>query len=265
MSFSSSEVSSSDEADANSSDVSSSNTSQNTNPSSTPDGGTAPPSGGASGSLPPSNPNPATNTTFPAGSYSITTFLDTVSTNCTSAPSTWTCFPYSTYAQSRANSAATFDWVISPVSGTSDNYTISSTQNYFSILFANTSLVLLNKGKDDEHYFFQTTLQKPTKPSGPLGPQNVQATCYFNSTTFQAYLYTKMPKSYPPFSINSTNTSTSNAQPFAPWPYAVKVEEVVGAGVGTPDCFDPSGNSLGDFSVSDRTQLCDCLYLNTGT
>ena len=221
-------------------------------------GGSSSPPGGASGTITGGNPNPASNTTFPAGSYSISTFLDTIATNCTSDPATWTCYPYSTYAQSPSQSNATFDWIISPVEGT-NNYTVSSTQNYFSILFSNISMSLMNSGADDEHYFFQTSMQKPTKPVGQLTSENVQATCYFNSTTFQAYLYTKIAKTYP------NNSTTNTTEPFMPWPYAVKVEQVTGAGVGTPTCLDPSGNSLGDFSVSDRTQLCDCLYLNTGT
>jgi hypothetical protein len=69
-----------------------------------------------------------------------------------------------------------------------------------------------------------------------------------------------MEKSYPD---NSTDTMSSD--PFAPWPYAVKVEQVAASGANTPDCVDSSGNSLGDFSVEDGSQLCDCLYLNTGT
>ncbi|CZR55040.1 uncharacterized protein PAC_04926 [Phialocephala subalpina] len=215
--------------------------------------------GGASGT--PNNPatnNPASNTTFPAGSYRFETFLDTVATNCSSNPNTWLCYPYSTYAENPSSSAATFEWIISPVNNT-NNFTISSTQNYFSIVFSNLSLILQKEGASDEHYFFQTMMQKPTKPSVQLGSSNVASTCYFNSTTFQGYLYTKMPKSYP---NNSTNTTT---EAFTPWPYAVKVEQVAAAGVGTPTCLGPSGESLGDFSVEDGTQLCDCLYLNTGT
>jgi hypothetical protein len=204
--------------------------------------------------------NPVSNTTFPAGSYSFNTFLDTVSTNCTSKAATWLCYPYNTYAQDPSSSAATFQWIINPVAN-SQNYTISSTENVFSIVFTNLTLSLLNSGQADEHYFFQTGMQKPTKPASQLGSQNVASTCYFNQTTFQGYLYTKMAKTYP---SNSTNTMGSST-PFSPWPYAVKVEQVSAAGVGTPTCLDPSGQSLGDFSVADGSQLCDCLYLNTGT
>lgn len=119
----------------------------------------------------------------------------------------------------------------------------------------------MNSGADDEHYFFQTSIQKPTKPVAQLGSQNVASTCYFNSTTFQGYLYTKMPKTFSPNDTDGTQTSMA----FEAWPFAVKVEQVAAAGSGTPTCLDTAGNSLGDFSVADGTQLCDCLYMNTGT
>lgn len=216
-------------------------------------------SGGASGTVGPSG-NPASNTTFPAGSYRFDTFLDTVSTDCTNNSATWTCYPYSTYAQNPSSSAATFEWIISPVENT-QNYTISSTDNYFTIQFSNLSLSLLHEGANDEHYFFQTNLQKLTKPAAQLGSQNVASTCYFNETTFQGYLYTKMAKSYNTTSTNGTDSSGA----IEAWPYAVKVEQVTGAGADVPTCVDPSGQVLGDFSVDDGTKLCDCLYLNYGT
>ncbi|KUJ08878.1 uncharacterized protein LY89DRAFT_328300 [Mollisia scopiformis] len=222
-------------------------------------GNSSSPSGGASGTV--GGPgNPASNTTFPAGSYRFDTFLDTVSTDCTNNSATWLCYPYSTYAQNAGASAATFEWIIYP-DNNSPNYTISSTDNYFSIVFSNLTLSLMNSGASDEHYFFQTMMSKPTKPAVQLGSQNVASTCYFNQTTFQAYLYTKMPKSYPPSTTNTTDPSGA----FIEWPYAVKVEQVAGAGPNVPTCVGPSGQVLGDFSVADETQLCDCLYLNTGT
>jgi hypothetical protein len=161
---------------------------------------------------------------------------------------------------SASASAATFDWIISPVPN-SPNYTISSTDNPFSLMFANATLALMNAGQDDEHYFFQLMMSKPTKPTVPLTSSNLASTCYFNQTTFHAYLYTKMPKSYPNNGANTTDTQVA----FTPWPYMAKVEQVAASGAGTPTCLDPSGNVMGDFSVSDPTQLCDCLYLNTGT
>jgi hypothetical protein len=203
--------------------------------------------------------NPASNTTFPAGSYAIETYLDTVSTNCTSNYATWLCYPYATYAQSPSGSATTFDWIIEPAAHGSNNYTISSTLNYFSIVFSNISMTLQDAVMDTEHYFFQTTAQKPVYPSLAISSSNEAAICYYNDTTFQAYLYTKIPKTYP-----SNSTSSNSTDAFTPWPYAVKVEQVAASGSGTPECVDAQGNSLGTFSVQSG-QLCDCLYLNTGT
>jgi hypothetical protein len=218
-----------------------------------------PPSGGSSGTVEPGVPITSTppNATLPVGSYSFNTYLSTIATNCTSNPATWMCYPYSTYAEARTQSSATFDWIIQPVPN-SENYTISSTKNIFSILFTNASLSLLNPGTPEEHYFFQLSMSKPTKPTQPLGDENVAATCIFPDTTLQGYLYTKMAKTYP-------NNGTDHKGAYDPWPYAVKIEQVSGAVPGSPDCKDAKGKSLGDFSVEDSTQLCDCLYLNTGT
>jgi len=206
--------------------------------------------------------NPASDTTFPAGSYSFDTYLSTVSTNCTSNSATWLCYPYSTYAQNPSASVATFDWIISPVKGTKSNYTISSTPNYFSVMFSNASLSLQSAGNADEHYYFQIDMQKDTKPTSQLGSQNVAATCYFNQTTFEGYLYTKMPKIY---SSGGNGTDVNENQSFAAWPNAVRIEQVASSGSGSPTCLDPSGDSLGDFSVQQQGEMCDCSYMNTGT
>jgi hypothetical protein len=138
------------------------------------------------------------------------------------------------------------------------NYTISSTQNFFSVIFANLTLSLEAANTLDEHYFFSSIIPKPTRPTTQIGSDNAAATCYFNSTTFQAYLYTKRPKTYPA-------NSTSDNGAFAPWPYAVQVEQIADSGTGTPTCLDSSGNSLGDFSVKEQNKQCSCNYLNTGT
>ncbi|KAI6713555.1 hypothetical protein JHW43_003910 [Diplocarpon mali] len=214
--------------------------------------------GGASGTIDDPS-NPAANATFPAGSYRISTYLSTLTTNCTSDPATWRCYPYFTYAQSPTQATAIFDWIITPVEN-SDKYSISSTENYFSFVFANASLSLMNAGADDEHYLFQISMQKPTKPVAQLGEQNVASTCYFNSTTLQGSLYTRMPKTFSP---NDTNGQVE-IQALTAWPYAVRIEQVAAAAQGTPTCLDPQGMSLGDFSVPDTTQECDCLYMNTG-
>jgi hypothetical protein len=213
--------------------------------------------GGASGSIPGGPNNPATNTTFPAGSYSFTTYLSTVATSCTSNPATWTCYPYATYSSSPSASTATFQWIIDPIPN-SKAYLISSTDNLFSIVFSNLTLSLQNASQASEHYYFSTEMQKPTKPAVPLTSKNIAATCYFNQTMFEGFLYTKMART---FGGNSTDTG----QPFEQWPYAARVQQTSGGGVGTPTCLGPQKQSLGSFSVADSTQQCECLYLNTGT
>jgi hypothetical protein len=184
-----------------------------------------------------------------------------VTTDCTSNPNTWLCYPFSTYSQSQTASAATFDWIISADSEDSSNYTISSTQNYFSIMFANITLSLRAADTPNEHYFFSTVMRKPTRPTTQIGSSNLAATCYFNTTTFQGYLYTRIPKTYPKASTDSGSESGA----FSPWPYAVKVEQISASGRGTPTCLDPNGNSMGDFSVQGQNEQCSCNYLNTGT
>jgi len=219
--------------------------------------GSGGPNGGASGNIP--NGNGPSNATFPAGSYSIDTVLSRVSENCTSNAATWMCFPYSTYAESPAKSATNFDWIITP-DLKSSNYLISSTQNVFSILFTNVSLSLMNATQDTEHYYFQTTMQKPTIPTTPLTSSNTASMCYFNQTSFQGYLYTKKEKTYP-----NNSTTVNSTEPYGPWPYAVRIEQTSPAGAGIPTCLDPMGQSQGDFSVADTSETCECQYLNMGT
>ncbi|RDW87640.1 hypothetical protein BP5796_03334 [Coleophoma crateriformis] len=203
---------------------------------------------------------PMVNTTFPAGSYNIETYLATANTNCTSNSATWRCYPYMTYPQSHTESAANFTWIIDYVVG-NDSYMISSTDNIFSIVFSNQSLELKDAGLATEHYSFQMATQKAVIPSAALTSENIAATCYFNQTIFNAMLYTKMAKTY----SSTSRTGSTESKTFAPWPYAVRVEQIAQSGPRTPSCLDASGISLGDFSLSEAGDPCDCLYMNTGT
>jgi hypothetical protein len=154
-------------------------------------------------------------------------------------------------------------WIISPSSSGSSDYSISSTDNVFTIMFANKSMTLNDAGTDTEHYLFEFEMQNEIIPNGLLTSANVATTCYYNQTMFQGMLYTKMEKTYP---ANVTASATNTTEAFTPWPYAVKVEQIANAGSGTPTCVDTQGNEVGgDYSVADTTQSCDCLYLNTGT
>ncbi|CAG8981823.1 hypothetical protein HYALB_00013988 [Hymenoscyphus albidus] len=207
---------------------------------------------------------PKVTTAFPAESYSINTYLSSVTTNCTSNPETWRCYPYTTYSQSKIDSAATFDWVISADSQTPSHYLISSTPNYFSIMFTNISLSLKSSGSQDEHLFFETNIQKSTTPATPLASENIAANCNFSNAILQGYLYTKMTKTYPTSKENTSATNIGSGA-FSGWPYAVRFQEVARSGRQIPTCLDANGKSSGNFSIQGEGKECACSYLNTGT
>lgn len=149
---------------------------------------------------------------FPLGSFSLVTFLDTVQTNCTAEAATWSCFPYSTYYSNAAKSAATFNWVISGKAGA---YKVSSTDNPFGISFKNADLALLDAGKDTERYRFQIAQTKTVAPRSNITEDNAAASCDFDNTNLQAYLYTKMAKSWP----DEEKGDPSGEPSFQTWPY----------------------------------------------
>ena len=231
----------------------------------------------SSTSAPAASPSSAPTGPFPIGSYSLPTFLDSVSTNCTSDPATWLCYPYSTYNQSRANSGATFDWIINPSSGTPSsgaNFTISSTNNPFSLTFSNVPLEMLDTGLSSERYRFQVPMDKVVVPTTPITSDGSISNCWYNGTTLQADLYTSMTKSYPPASSPSstaaapgTASSGAGAAAFKPWPYAVQVEQVIAGGQNVPQCFEMDNGNTGPRITTGLDpmaagDLCSCLYKN---
>ncbi|KAJ9644152.1 hypothetical protein H2199_004020 [Coniosporium tulheliwenetii] len=166
----------------------------------------------------PSNPD------FPVGSYTIQTFLDTVQTNCTANPLTWTCFPYTIYNDSPTQSLTSFNWIISRRSSSSSasaKYQISSTDNSFAISFSNVPLTLLDKDEPSERYRFGISLDRELTPSGAITDDGAATTCIYRSTSFHAQLYTEMPKDYP-------EESGAGGGSYGPWPYALRIEQVVG-------------------------------------
>lgn len=208
---------------------------------------------------------------FPIGSYSLSTFLDTVSTNCTSNSATWRCYPYTTYSSSPAAALATFDWIITGSATSSGNYTISSTDNPFAIDFVNASLRLLDANAATERYHFQVSVNKPVVPSAALTSKNQMATCLFNGTIFEANLYTKIPKTYPPVSASSAaaaaSPSSTAGSAFGPWPYAVEVMQTIGGGKGVPDCYEVVNGNPGAQITQGLTDqaagdMCSCGYKN---
>ncbi|KAL1386948.1 hypothetical protein HDK64DRAFT_204112 [Phyllosticta capitalensis] len=201
------------------------------------------------------------NVKFPAGSYTFTTFLDSVQRGCTSVRDTWSCYPYTTYDEDPFKSMATFHWTISAPSS-EGFYKISSAANSALIVFANADLKLVDQGQDSERYEFQLVVDKKVTPSTDLTDDNSKAVCYYNKTTFIASLYTKMPKSYPP----TSNTTSNNISPLeAAWPYAVRVEQYIAAGDDVPDC-EPKGHISDRFTKGlighSSTGSCSCLYRN---
>ncbi|KAF1998675.1 hypothetical protein P154DRAFT_577782 [Amniculicola lignicola CBS 123094] len=222
--------------------------------------GTAAPTPTATGIFAPS----ALPSNFPVGSYSMVTFLDTIQANCTANPSTWTCYPYTIYNDDKGKSVATFNWIIaSPSAG---KFTISSTDNPFSISFKNTALELLDAGQTTERYRFQMSQTKKVSPAASITDDDAAVECQYANTNLQAYLYTKMARSFP-----DTNIGEPSGDPSFPvWPFAVRVEQAVGGGENVPTCYKLNNGQPGDrvtdgLQAQDQGSLCSCLYKNWRT
>ncbi|MCJ1404319.1 hypothetical protein MMC11_007544 [Xylographa trunciseda] len=213
-------------------------------------------------STPTSSPSSDPSGPFPIGSYSLNTFLDSVSTNCTSNSATWRCYPYATYADSPSLALATFNWIISP---SENGLTISSTDNPFAINFADVPLTMTDNGTENERYFFSVPNNKVVIPSTSITTDNSMASCQYNNTQLQASLFTHTASSYPPNSSVSTGSSTVDS--FRPWPFAVQVSQSIGGGVDVPACFEVTNGTLGapvtNGLVAQPSQdFCSCVYKN---
>jgi hypothetical protein len=200
---------------------------------------------------------------FPIGVYSFATFLDTVQTDCASNPDTWTCFPYTTFNTDASKALTTFNWVISAGSK-SGTYQISSTNNPFAIDFQNSPLTIVDQGQDTERYHFQITMDKVVIPTVALTSDNAASKCFFNSTTFTGYLYTKMAKDYP------TSVQTGVDAAYQLWPFGARAEQTVAGGANVPNCYKTIDGNLGEritqnITAENPTTLCSCLYKNWRT
>ncbi len=193
--------------------------------------------------------------------------MDTVQSNCTSNPLTWSCFPYTDYNTSPLEALTVFNWKIEQSSDSKDKFTVSSSLNPLSIAFDNTPLKLVNAGEDGEHYRLQVTLDREVRATGPLTPDNSAATCFFNATTLQAYLYTRRARSYP-----EPEYDIGTDAAFPQWPYAVRVEQVISGGPDVPSCFRVEDGAIGERiteglepTEQGAASLCSCLYKNWRT
>jgi hypothetical protein len=155
---------------------------------------------------------------------------------------------------------ATFNWAITAGS-TAGSYQISTTDDAYGVQFKNVPLTLMDQGQSSEKYQFHAILDKVVSQTLNGSP----ATCFFNSTTFQGTLYTKMSKDYP-----LTGQSVP-ANGHTLWPFAVRAEQIAQGGDSTPNCYQSSGNGqLGaqitdGLGAQDAGSLCDCLYKNFRT
>ena len=153
---------------------------------------------------------------------------------------------------------------------------ISSTNDAFLASFSSADLKLVNAGSDGEQYRLQITQTKTVSVMSGLGSGMAQ--CDFNSTTFQAYLYTKMARTYP----NPSQEQQMAKATFPLWPFgvqcppdlrhcyadrtqAVRIEQVIGGGQGVPNCYQTSQGTLGEpitagLNAQDAGSLCSCLY-----
>ncbi|KAF2758642.1 hypothetical protein EJ05DRAFT_475949 [Pseudovirgaria hyperparasitica] len=192
---------------------------------------------------------------FPAGSYSMSTYLDTVQANCTENAATWTCPPYQTYNENPGQQPTTFNWVITK---DGDSYKISQNGNNPFALFDldGQTLTLVDEGQDSERYTFRMTMNKSNMPSADITGQNIASTCYFNGTTVTGTLYTKMERDYP--------SSNAQASAYLPWPYKVRVEQTIAGGDNVPACYrnDNQQQITDGLSAQGASTMCSCLYRN---
>lgn len=220
---------------------------------------------------------------FPLGEYSMVTALRTVSTNCTSNPSTWRCYPYTTYDRSdsstNTSSLASFNWIISntntsyatnETSPTSDqgvpaNLTISSTSNPFSITFSNQALTYISTSTNttSPRYTFTFPMHKSVIPSTSLTSSGAASECFFNSTTFTGTLYLAAPRTYPDASL----TDSTAVGGYAQWPYAIEIQQESPGGEDVPACYEMANGQVEDRILTAVTpeavgERCVCGYRN---
>ncbi|KAL9575927.1 MAG: hypothetical protein Q9212_007554, partial [Teloschistes hypoglaucus] len=204
------------------------------------------------------------NQPFPAGSYTLPTYLTTTNQSCTSQPDHWSCWPYHTYTPATASdSIANFTVTIASANS---NLTIQN-KNTFSLAFDPVPLTLQNAGTEDEHYAFTATLDKSTTPA--LGLE-----CDFNNTILTGALYTRRPATLGQ-QQGSGGSNGGNAggtgngsNDFSPYPYAVAISQTIAGGVNTPECW----RVLQDGRRGDRvvaglvprptSSACECGYRN---
>jgi hypothetical protein len=163
---------------------------------------------------------------------------------------------------------ATFLWTIAERAGST--YEISTAPSSFMPQFTNASLNLIDGNQDSERLVFELGMMVlEVMPLEPVpGDGSGKATkCYFNDTVLSATIWTRKAAEYPTnltTSVDNNGNGTHTSDKFDPWPYAVEVSQVAGAGVGVPDCRDADGNKVDNFEMPQATGSgdCGCWYRN---
>jgi len=217
-----------------------------------------------------SDPNATTDSStetpgpFPLDLWSIPTYLATTNTSCTSNPSTWRCYPYTTYSPSTPSSSfSMLLWRITSRTNSTLDLQISNTDTVFSYPFTNQPLQLANINDETLSAFaFNFTYRKQVVPTVDITGDNVATRCYYNNTLLSVRLYGAVPGASGPGAVVDSPVGSGNTT--REWPYAIDYEEVIGAG---PECFRyfdgvqgervdvPPGGEVGD---------CSCEYRNYG-
>ena len=134
-----------------------------------------------------------------------------MSTGCTSNNASWSCAPFTDYYADPQKALSVINW---DITGTPGAYKISSkdTSDLY-MTFQNAPLDLMDEGKDTERYHFQIRRTKSVNMTGTLGDLDGDFQCDYGATDLQAYLYTKMPRSFPDDTIVVSDTGNPV------WPY----------------------------------------------
>ncbi|KAM5343029.1 hypothetical protein ACJ41O_013995 [Fusarium nematophilum] len=184
----------------------------------------------------------AASSSFPAGSFAFKAALRETSTECTSNPSTWRCYPYTEGA------SVTFFWIITYVN--TQYYTVSSTDNPFAPSFSNLTLSLLDEDTSQERLRFAFSMDKVVVPDDKLSSSNRAARCTFEDTRFEATMWTRK-------SGGGGGEETDGGR-FAPWPGDVEIVQRKMGESGSPTCADSDGDKVADIKPGSGT--CECRY-----
>ncbi|KXT05635.1 hypothetical protein AC578_5565 [Pseudocercospora eumusae] len=234
-----------------------------------------------SNTVAPTPARPADQQPFPIGSYTMLTALKTVTTNCTSNPETFNCYPYNVYnsadSSSFSKSLTTFGWTITntswvyatigtgstPDAGVPANLTISSSGSPFTVNFTDKALTYISPSSNTSsaRYTFSFDMDKAFNPPVSLTSDNTATQCFFNQTTFTGTLYLAAARNFP---ADQGSPSASNGKQ---WPYAVDITSSSAGGQDTPACYAYQNGALGarvttGLTPQPTSSQCLCQYQN---